>query len=55
MERPENRLHLVRFRASMNGLKNACPAYAILEGSLTLCCKYCMPSCHLRNIEFCRV
>ncbi|KAH9994290.1 S-adenosyl-L-methionine-dependent methyltransferase [Russula vinacea] len=32
MERPENRLHLVRFRASMNGLKNACPAYAILEG-----------------------
>ena len=36
LERPENRLHLVRFGAAMNGLKNACPAYAILEGSLTL-------------------
>ncbi|KAH9994291.1 S-adenosyl-L-methionine-dependent methyltransferase [Russula vinacea] len=32
LERPENRLHLVRFGAAMNGLKNACPAYAILEG-----------------------
>ncbi|KAF8467039.1 hypothetical protein DFH94DRAFT_301018 [Russula ochroleuca] len=31
-ERPENRLHLVRFRAVMNGLKNASPADAILEG-----------------------
>ncbi|KAH9993416.1 S-adenosyl-L-methionine-dependent methyltransferase [Russula vinacea] len=32
LERPENRLDFVRFGAAMNGLKNACPAYAILEG-----------------------
>jgi hypothetical protein len=38
MERPENRLHLVRFGAAMNGLKNASPANAILEGSVTMCC-----------------
>ncbi|KAF8467041.1 S-adenosyl-L-methionine-dependent methyltransferase [Russula ochroleuca] len=31
-ERPENRLHLVRFGAAMNGSKNASPANAILEG-----------------------
>ena len=55
LERPENRLNFVRFGAAMNGLKNACPAYAILEGSLALCCKHYMPPFHLRNIGFCRV
>ena len=37
IERPENRLHLVRFGAAMNGSKNASPANAILEGSVKLC------------------
>ncbi|KAH9990787.1 S-adenosyl-L-methionine-dependent methyltransferase [Russula vinacea] len=32
IERPENKLHLVRFGAAMNGLTNATPANAILEG-----------------------
>ena len=51
-ERPDNRLNLVRFAAAMNGSKNASPANAILEGSVMLCCKQCMPPSHLRNIEF---
>jgi hypothetical protein len=54
-ERPENRLHLVRFGAAMNGSKNASPANAILEGSVTLRCTHFTPPSHLRNIEFCRV
>jgi hypothetical protein len=33
----------------MNGLKNASPANAILEGSLTLCCIYLAPSPHFRS------
>jgi hypothetical protein len=37
IERPENRLHLVRFGAAMNGSKNASPANAILEGLVKLC------------------
>jgi hypothetical protein len=37
-ERPDNRLRLTRFGAAMNGLKNASPANAILEGSVALCC-----------------
>ncbi|KAF8498100.1 S-adenosyl-L-methionine-dependent methyltransferase [Russula emetica] len=32
LEHPDNRSHLVRFGAAMNGLKNASPANAILEG-----------------------
>ena len=55
IERPENKLHLVRFGAAMNGLTNATPANAILEGSVTFCCIHCMLSSHLQNIEFCRV
>jgi hypothetical protein len=35
LERPDNRLRLARFGAAMNGLKNATPANAILEGSVT--------------------
>ena len=46
---PENRLHIVRFGVAMNGLKNASPANAILEGSLTLCCIYLAPSPHFRS------
>ena len=55
LERPENRSYLVQFGAAMNGSKNAFPANAILEGSVTLCCIHCTPPPHLRNIEFCRV
>ncbi|KAH9993417.1 hypothetical protein BJV77DRAFT_366374 [Russula vinacea] len=32
LERPENRLNLIRFGAAMNGSKNASPANAILKG-----------------------
>jgi AraC-like DNA-binding protein len=31
-ERPENRLHIIRFGSAMNGLKNASPADAVLKG-----------------------
>jgi hypothetical protein len=55
IERPENKLHLVRFGAAMNGLTNATPANAILKGSVTFCCIHCTPSSHLQNIKFCRV
>ena len=55
LERPDNRLRLIRFGASMNGLKNSTPSIAILEGSVTLCFIYCTPLSHLRNIEICRV
>jgi hypothetical protein len=37
IERPENRLHHVRFGAAMNGSKNASSASAILEGLVSLC------------------
>jgi hypothetical protein len=35
-ERPENRLRLARFGASMAGVRNMSPPKAILEGSVTL-------------------
>jgi hypothetical protein len=35
-ERPENRLHIIRFGSAMNGLKNASPADAVLKGAVTL-------------------
>ena len=35
-EHPDNRSHLVRFGAAMNGLKNMSPANAILEGLVTI-------------------
>jgi hypothetical protein len=54
-ERPENRLYLVQFEAAMNGLKNASPANAILEGPVMMCWIHCTPRSHLRNIEFYRV
>jgi hypothetical protein len=50
-ERPENRLHLVRFGAAMNGSKNASPANAILEGWVTLCWKRCIPRSHLSKYQ----
>ena len=37
LERPDNRLRLARFGAAMNGVKNATPPTAILEGSTILC------------------
>jgi hypothetical protein len=37
IEHPENRSHLVRFGAAMNGMKNAFPENAVLEGQVTLC------------------
>ena len=40
LERPENRLCLTRFGAAMDGLKNATPANAILEGLFTPCDLY---------------
>ena len=55
LERPENRLHILRFGVAMNGLKNISPANAVLEGLVTLCYINCTPPSHLRNIEFCRV
>ena len=36
-EHPEDRSHLIRFGAAMNGSKNAYPANAVLEGLVTLC------------------
>ena len=47
LERPENRLRLTRFGASMNGLKNSTPAVAILEGSVTQWFIHCTPLSHL--------
>ncbi len=35
-EHPDNRLHLIRFGVAMDGLKNASPANAILEGLVML-------------------
>jgi len=46
-EHPDNRSYLVRFGAAMNGLKNASPANAILEGLVTLCCIHCVSPSHL--------
>jgi hypothetical protein len=37
LERPDNRLRLARLGAAMDGLKNATPANAILEGLIMLC------------------
>ena len=54
-EHPENRSHLVRFGAAMNGLKNASPVNAILEGLVTLCYFHCIRPSHLWKIDFCRV
>jgi hypothetical protein len=36
LERPDNRWRLARFGAAMNGLKNATPANAVLEGLVTV-------------------
>ena len=52
LERPENRLNLIRFGAAMNGSKNASPANAILKGSVTLCCTHCTLPSHLRTSNF---
>jgi hypothetical protein len=38
LERPDNRLRLARFGASMNGLRNMSSAGAILEGSVIFFC-----------------
>ena len=43
LERPDKRLHLARFGAAMNGLKNASPLNSILEGSATLYWVHCGP------------
>ena len=52
LERPENRLNLIRFGAAMNGSKNASPANAILGGSATFCCIHCTLPSHLRTSNF---
>ena len=52
LERPENRLNLIRFGAAMNGSKNASPANAILGGSATFCCTHCTLPSHLRTSNF---
>ena len=52
LERPENRLNLIRFGAAMNGSKNASPANAILGGSVTFCCTHCTLPSHLRTSNF---
>jgi hypothetical protein len=54
-ERPENKLYILRFGAGMNGLKNASPANAVLEGLVTQCCIHCTPLSHLGRVEFFRV
>ena len=43
LERPDNKLRHVRLGAAMNGLKNATPVNAILEGLATLCFIRCTP------------
>ena len=48
-EAPGNRLHLTRFGAAMNGIKNMAPVETILEGSFRQR-DSCPPSCHVRNI-----
>ena len=46
-EHPDNRSHLVRLGAAMNGLKNASSANVILEGLVSLCCIHRIPPSHL--------
>ena len=47
LERPDNRLRLARFGSAMDGLKNATPANAILEGLFTPCCVFYTRPSHL--------
>ena len=47
LEHPDNRSHLVRLGAGMNGLKNISSANAILGGLVTLCCIHCNSLSHL--------
>jgi hypothetical protein len=52
LEHPDNRWRLIRFGAAMNGLKNAFPLNAILEGSDILCRIHCIPPSHHRISNF---
>ena len=47
LEHPDNKLHLVRFGAAMNGMKNIFPTNTILEGLVTFRCMHRMPPSHL--------
>ena len=46
LEHPDNRSHLVRLGAGMNGLKNISSANTILGGLVTLCCIHCNSLSH---------
>ena len=55
LEHPDNKSHLVRFGAAMNGLKNMVSENAILEGLVTLRSIHHIPLSHFKNTEFHRI